>query len=105
MAEEGPVHESQPVAAPVAARDGPVPGPALALPAMGGSIVGRHGMSASQVLALNRAAGNTAVARALATGRIVGRQPDGAPAAAAAVLEAAVNASMFEGSARPAKPR
>ena len=85
MAEEGPVHEPQPVAAPATARDGPVPGSAFALPAgLGGLIAGGHGMSPSQVLALNRAAGNTAVARALATGRIVGRQPDGAPAAAAA---------------------
>jgi hypothetical protein len=82
MAEEGRVHESQPVAVPALA-----PAPAPAGQALGALAPAGAGVTAAHVLALSRAAGNAAVARAIASGRLITRQP--APAAAPAAEPAA----------------
>ena len=75
MAAEGPVHEPERVAQPAALAA--VPGLAPAGPVVFGP---GWGFGPGQVLALSRSAGNAAVARALADGRIVAR--DAAPATA-----------------------
>jgi len=72
--DEGHVHEPAPVATPIGAA--PLAATPVALPGPG------RGMTASHVLALSRTIGNAAVARAMATGALLAREP-AAPAAAA----------------------
>jgi len=93
MADEGHLHEPEPVAAEPAP---PAPAqltPVLALTAAGASLAPAGAEAVAPVVrALSRAAGNRAVTRAIATGRLVARQPPPpsagappAPGAAAAV--------------------
>jgi len=77
MAPEGPVHEPEPVAQPAAPTAAPVFASSTSVVFGPGS-----GLGPAQVLALSRTAGNAAVARAVADGRIVAR--DAAPATAPA---------------------
>jgi len=79
--DEGHVHEPAPVATPIGAA--PLAATPVALPGPG------RGMTASHVLALSRTIGNAAVARALATGALLAREP-AAPAAAPAAAPGGV---------------
>jgi hypothetical protein len=76
--DEGHVHEPVPVAAAIGAA--PAISTPIALPGPG------RGVTASHVLGLSRTIGNAAVARALASGALIAREPApaGAPAPAAA---------------------
>jgi hypothetical protein len=75
MPDEGHVHEPAPVAAPVVAGAAPVGATPIALPTPG------RGVSAAHILGLSKTIGNAAVARAMASGALLARDP--APRAAA----------------------
>jgi hypothetical protein len=68
VSDEGHVHEPAPAVAPVAAA-APALGVPIALPSPG------RGVSAQHVLGLSRTIGNAAVARAMASGALLAREP------------------------------
>ena len=101
MADDGHLHEPEPVAAepapPAPAQLTPVP----ALTAAGASLAPAGADAVAPVVrALSRAAGNRAVTRAIATGRLVARQPTPPPPAPSAGAPAAPGAAA----AVPAPP-